>query len=380
MVDASVWMRLALEQAAGAERVSPNPAVGCVLVRDAVVVGMGATRPPGGPHAERVALAAAGVRARGATAYVTLEPCSHWGRTPPCVDGLIDAGVARVVCATIDPDPNVQGKGVSRLRAAGIAVEIGDGEEAARRSLLGFFRHRLSGRPLVTAKFAVSLDGRIATRTGDARWISGAEARARTVGERAMLDAILVGAGTAGADDPSLTARKADGSLAATQPLRVVLDSRGRLPLAARLLDGVAPTLVATTEAAPAAWCDAIRATGAALAVLPAGDGGVALGALLDHLGGRGVLTLLVEGGAVVHGAFFDAGLVDRVQAVVAPVVVGGVAAPGAVGGRGVERMAEAYRLRDVTVDRVGEDVIITGLTRPLEELTGPLGMELSAE
>lgn len=367
METASRWMALALAEAERAEHVSPNPAVGCVIVADGAVVGRGFTQPPGSAHAEVMALREAGARARGATAYVTLEPCCHWGRTPPCTDAFIAAGVAAVVCATIDPDPRVRGQGLARLRGSGIAVHVGDGAALARRQLAAYFVQRLTGRPLVTVKFAASLDGRIATRTGDAKWISGAAARERTLRERARLDAILVGVGTVLHDDPQLTARSADGVLLPHQPLRVVLDSGGRTPAAAQVLDGSAPTLVATTDRAPAAWRAAIRARGAAVVELPAdAEGRVDLARLLDELGQRDVLTLLVEGGATVHGAFFDAGLVDRVQAIVAPLVVGGRAAPTAVGGLGAGRLSEAWRLRSPTIEQVGEDVLISGDLREL--------------
>ena len=354
-------MALALDEAERAGNVSPNPAVGCVIVAADQVVGRGFTQPPGGSHAEVVALREAGARARGAAVYVTLEPCSHWGRTPPCADALIAARVAAVHCALVDPDVRVRGRGVERLRRAGISVSIGDGASAAVRQLAAYATHRRTGRPLVTAKFAASLDGRIATRTGDARWVSGPEARAWTRRERARIDAILVGVGTVLADDPQLTAREEDGALALHQPLRVIVDTRGRTPPTARVLDRSAPTLIATTDRSTIAWRDAIASSGATVCLLPAGGDHVDLPALLDELGRRDVLSLLVEGGASVHGAFFDAGLVDRVQAIIAPLIVGGRDAPAAVAGAGVARMSDAGRLRDVVLRRLGDDVMITG-------------------
>jgi diaminohydroxyphosphoribosylaminopyrimidine deaminase/5-amino-6-(5-phosphoribosylamino)uracil reductase len=272
--------------------------------------------------------------------------------------------VAAVVCALVDPDDRVRGRGIARLRSGGVAVTLGDGEQAAREQLAPYLVHRLTGRPLVTAKFAVSLDGRIATRTGDARWVSGPEARQRTRAERAGYDAILVGSGTALADDPHLTARDSEGRLLPCQPLRVVLDRRGRTPPSARLLDTAAPTLVVTSPDAPPAWRAALAAHGARLLDLPAGDD--SLPALLTYLARVDVLSLLVEGGSAVHGAFFDGALVDRVQAVLAPVVIGGAGAPAAVGGLGAGRMGEAHRLARATVERVGADLILTGwLRRP---------------
>ena len=368
-------MALALAEAQRAAHVSPNPAVGCVIVADGRVVGRGFTLPPGSAHAEVVALRDAGDRARGATVYVTLEPCSHWGRTPPCADALIAARVATVVCGIADPDGQVRGRGIDRLRAAGITVTVGDGAEQARRQLAAFITHRLTGRPLVTIKFAASLDGRIATRTGDSRWISSEAARAATRAQRARIDAILVGSGTVLADDPQLTARDADGKPASHQPLRVVLDSTGRTPPASRVLETPPPTLIATTDRATNDWRTAIVARGAELCVLTTDhEGRVNLHALLDLLGRRDVLSLLVEGGATVHGAFFDAGLVDRVQAIVAPMVVGGTDAPPAVGGRGAARIADAHHLRDVTVERLGDDVMITGELREPPEGVGSGG------
>jgi diaminohydroxyphosphoribosylaminopyrimidine deaminase / 5-amino-6-(5-phosphoribosylamino)uracil reductase len=358
-------MALALDLAAAAGPVSPNPAVGCVIVSDGRAVGQGFTRPPGGPHAEVVALAEAGDGARGAEVFVTLEPCSHHGRTPPCADALIAAGVAAVHCALPDPDANVSGRGIAHLRAAGIRVTAGDGAEAAARGLTAFLTHRLTGRPLVTAKFAASLDGRIATRTGDARWISSSEARNRTRAERSRYDAILAGIGTVIADDPQLTARLPNGSLAPRQPLRIVLDSRGRLPSSARVLEPVAPTLIATTERSGPDWRAAIKRAGARVLLLPAAGDAVSLPALLDALGKLDVLSLLVEGGSAVHGAFFDAGLVDRVQAILAPLVIGGAEAPAAVAGHGPALLREAHPLLDLEVTRLGPDIIVTGSLRP---------------
>lgn len=356
-------MKLALAEAA-AGPVSPNPAVGCVIVAGGTVVGRGHTQPPGSAHAEVMALRDAGERARGATAYVTLEPCSHWGRTPPCADALLKAGIGAVCCALLDPDPHVRGSGIARLRRAGVEVTVGDGGETVLRQLAAYLTHRLTGRPRVTAKFAASLDGRIATRTGDSRWISGPEARAWTRHQRSRLDAILVGVGTVLADDPQLTARDDHATLAKRQPLRVILDSAGRTPLSARVLAPDARTLIATTGDAPAAWREAAAERGAEVCLLPGEDGRVSLPALLDDLGRRSVLTLLVEGGSIVHGAFFDAGLVDEVQAIVAPLVIGGTAAPGAVGGSGATRMADAWRLQDITMERLGDDVLIRGALR----------------
>ena len=359
---ASEFMAAALAEAGRAVGwTSPNPPVGAVVVRGGAIVGAGRTQPPGGNHAEAEALADAGEAARGATVYVTLEPCSHHGRTPPCADALIAAGVAAVRYAVADPDPNVSGGGHRRLEAAGIAVEAGDGAEEAERLLEGYLHHRRTGRPFVVVKYAASLDGRIAAASGDSRWVSGPETLEWAHRQRPALDAIVVGSNTVVVDDPQLTARPGGSSEGVPQPLRVVVDSRGRVPDGARVLDGPSPTLIATTGASDAAWRARMAARGAEVAVLPADGGRVDLGALIAALGERGALTVLFEGGGVLLGSLFDRRLADKVHAVIAPVIIGARDAPAAVAGRGVERMAQAPRLRDVTVERLGEDTLITG-------------------
>lgn len=348
-------------------RTAPNPAVGAVVVRAGRVVGRGWTRPPGGPHAEVVALAEAGATASGATLYVTLEPCAHHGRTPPCADAVAAAGIARCVVAVRDPFPAVAGAGLARLRAAGVEVEVAEGAVAAAATALnaGFFTRVRTGRPLVVAKYAMTLDGRIATRTGHSRWISGEASREAAHLLRDRSDAIAVGAGTVRADDPSLTTRLSPalaGDGGPRHPLRVVVAGRGPLPIAARVFSPTLPgrTLVATTTSVPPAWLAALAAQGVERVVV--GDGpSVDLPALLDQLGARGITTLLVEGGARLHGALFDAGLVDRVAAFVAPVLIGGKGAPGPVGGRGMASMAEAWRLTEVAVHWLGVDLLVEG-------------------
>ncbi len=341
---------------------SPNPAVGAVVVRDGEVVGAGRTQPPGGDHAEVGALRAAGERARGATVYVTLEPCAHTGRTPPCTSALIEAGVATVRYAIGDPDPNVNGAGRHALEAAGIAVDEGEGAEQAAAQLEGYLHQRRTGRPFVVVKFAASLDGRIAASSGDSRWVSGPQTLEWAHEQRPGLDAIVVGSGTVVVDDPQLTARPGGSSEGAHQPLRVVADSRGRTPEGARVLAGDSPTLIATTAASPEGWRERMAALGAEVVVLPESGGHVDLDALIRALGERGALTVLFEGGGILLGSLFDSRLVDRVQAIIAPVVIGADAAPAAVAGRGVERMAQAPRLRELTVSRLGEDTLISGL------------------
>jgi diaminohydroxyphosphoribosylaminopyrimidine deaminase/5-amino-6-(5-phosphoribosylamino)uracil reductase len=355
-------MRRAFALARRAEgRTSPNPMVGAVIVKDGRVVGEGYHRRAGEPHAELEALRDAGGSARGATMYVTLEPCGHYGRTPPCVDAIVAAGVAEVYYAVVDPNPLVNGKAHAQLEAAGIAAHCGLLEDEARELNRPFFKHVTTGRPLVTAKFAMSLDGRIATRAGDSRWISNEASRQRTHELRNVTDAILIGAGTALADNPRLTTRLSplyarEGPADVRHPLRIVADSRGRSPLLAGVFDPALPgkTVLATTAAAPGAYCAELTARGVEVWTLPADENGrVSLPALLDEVGRHGMLTLLVEGGSDLLGAFFAESLVDRVWAFIAPLVIGGRDAPGPVGGSGIEALSQAIRLRQLQVEMI---------------------------
>ena len=368
------FMARALELAREVQgRTSPNPAVGAILVKDGRVVGEGRYEGSGTPHAEAAAIAAAGAAAHGATMYVTLEPCSHSGRTSPCTDAILAAGVAEVRFAHIDPDSRVAGRGRAQLEAAGVRILAGEGADEARRINEAYLKHRTTGRPFVIAKFAASLDGKIASTSGDSRWVSGPETLAWSQGLRRRIDAIAVGVSTVLVDDPQLTARVGDPSdagetrLAERQPLRVVLDSHGRTPRDAKVLGCAGTsgrTLIATTDMSPEQWRGEMAAAGANVAVLPADEASrVSLPALLDLLGRSDVLTLLVEGGGVLHGSFFDAGLVDKVHAVVAPMIIGGRGAPVAVAGQGAARMADALRLRETTVEQLGDDLLVTGYT-----------------
>lgn len=340
-------------------RTPPNPWVGCVLVKDGTVVGEGASLPPGGAHAEVVALAAAGSRARGATAYVTLEPCAHHGRTGPCAEALLEAGVHRVVVALEDPDPRVAGRGVTALRSAGVDVTVGVGADAARRSLAPYLHQRRTGRAFVVAKVATSVDGRTAARDGSARWITGPAARADVHELRADAQAIVVGAGTALADEPTLTAR--DVAVPPPTPaLRVLLDGRGRVPATGPLFDtALAPTLVVTTDAADPGTVDAWRAAGAKVETVAPAAGGVDLGEALTVLGRHGVLLALVEGGARVTGALWAAGLVDRLVAYVGATLLGEDGVPVLAWG-GPPTIAAAARLTLVDATRLGDDVRLT--------------------
>jgi diaminohydroxyphosphoribosylaminopyrimidine deaminase/5-amino-6-(5-phosphoribosylamino)uracil reductase len=309
----------------------PNPWVGSVVVdASGVVVGEGFHTRRGEPHAETVALEAAGGRARGATVYVTLEPCAHHGRTPPCADGLLDAGVRRVVVALEDPDDKVRGRGIASLRAGGVDVDVGLGSEDAARSLAPYLHHRVTGRAYCVLKTATSLDGRVTAADGSSRWITGPTARADAHRLRADSQAVVIGSGTALADRPTLTARPLDGEPVTSQPLRVLLDGRGRVPATGALFEPMfAPTLVLTTAAAPSTALDDWRSAGAKVEVLPAAtSGGVDLTAALTFLGSEGVLQAMVEGGPTLHGALLASGLADRVVAYVAGAVLGPAGRP----------------------------------------------------
>jgi diaminohydroxyphosphoribosylaminopyrimidine deaminase/5-amino-6-(5-phosphoribosylamino)uracil reductase len=334
-----------------------------VIVRAGQIVGEGYHRGPGAAHAEVDALRVAGDAAQGADLYVTLEPCNHHGRTPPCTEAILAAGIARVFYTVDDPNPHVAGGGAARLAAAGVPASRGLCAQEARYINRFFFHHITTSRPYVIAKFAASLDGRIATRTGDSRWITGEAARARVHLLRNQVDAILVGAGTALTDDPALTTRLPGADV--RHPLRVVLDSRGRVPLHARLFSSVLPgtTLVATTEAMPEAHRQGLSEQGVEVVTLPATPAGrVELRALLECLGRRNVMSMVVEGGSEVLGAFFDARLVDEVWAFLAPLIIGGQAARPAVAGQGTATLADGVRLHETAIELLEGDVLLRGL------------------
>lgn len=346
-------------------RSTPNPAVGAVVVQGEEVVGRGGSLPAGESHAEIVALRDAGAQASGATLYITLEPCRHHGLTPPCTDAIIAAGIRRCVVAVEDPFPLVAGEGIAQLKAAGITVDAGVAAPEAAELHAGFFSRIRTGRPLVRAKYAMSLDGRIATRTGNSRWITGTAARRHAHVMRDRADALLVGAGTVLADDPSLTTRLPSpltGTGGAHHPLRIIVDGRGTSSASARVYDPGLPgrTLVATTTEAPSDWLDALAVRGVDHVLCGAGPR-VDLEVLLDNLGERGLNEILVEGGGRLLGSFFDAGLVNRVAAFVAPVIIGGADAQSPVMGRGIDTMAAAWRLSNFRLQTVGDDVLLEG-------------------
>ncbi len=342
-------------------KVSPNPAVGAVVVGDGAVIAEGYTQPPGSAHAEMVALRQAGDKARGATMYVTLEPCCHFGRTPPCTQAIIESGIAEVHIATLDPNPQVSGRGKAELEAAGVRTHLGEEEEEARQLNEAYIKFITKGLPFVTAKFATSLDGKIATRTGDSRWISGPESREYVHQLRQAVDAIIVGVNTVLSDDPQLTARDKQGQPLERQPLRVIVDSEARTPATARLFGEPGTTMVATTSAMPRAKVREFQEVGAEVLELISKDGLVSLEELLRELGRREIINVMVEGGSTLFASLFEQGLVDKVIAFIAPMIIGGKRANMAVGGEGVERIDQALRLNRVTVERFGDDVMISG-------------------
>jgi diaminohydroxyphosphoribosylaminopyrimidine deaminase/5-amino-6-(5-phosphoribosylamino)uracil reductase len=349
-----------LERALGlAERgrglTSPNPLVGAVVVAEGRILGEGFHEGPGRPHAEIVALGEAGDGARGATLYTTLEPCDHFGRTPPCTRAIAGAGVARVVCAMGDPNPVVDGRGFAALEAAGIEVRTGVLAHDAMRLNEAYAKHVRTGLPFVTWKMAASLDGKVASRDGTSRWITGEAARADVHRLRAAADAILVGAGTALADDPSLTVR--DPGYRGGPPLRVLVDARGRVPETGDLFDIAAPTMVATTSLAPRQRKEAWRARGAEVVEYEPEGGGVPLPQLLSDLGKRDMQGVLLEGGPTLAWSMVEDRAVDKVVVYLAPKLIGGRDAPGVLGGRGFAPIAQAMQLSVASFDRVGDDL-----------------------
>ena len=369
-------MHLALALAAKARgRTRPNPMVGAVVVRAGRVVGTGWHRRAGGPHAEVLALRHAGPRARGATLYVSLEPCAHTGRTPPCTEAIASAGIRRVVAAMKDPNPKNRGRGLRRLKARGIRTSVGLLEKEARALNRVFITWRTAGRPFVTGKVAQSLDGKIATRRGSSRWISGPAAREWVHRLRGQVDAILVGVGTVLKDNPRLTVRNpvtlrqaqgerpARGELVeprAGQPIRVILDSRLRTPPRARIFASRSVVVIAATARASTSREARLRRAGAEILRVPSRNGRVDLRALLRQLAKREISHLLIEGGGEVIASAFEARVVDRLACIIAPTIIGGRDAPTAVEGTGVKSLNAAVRLGNVHVHPLGKDLLVT--------------------
>ena len=353
-------------------RPSPNPRVGAVIVKDGRVLATGYHRAAGKPHAEAEALAQLGFRAPGATLYVTLEPCVHYGRTPPCSETIVSSGIAEVVAGMVDPNPQVRGRGLTRLREAGIHVRVGILEAQCRELNRGFIKVMTTGLPYLTVKTAATADGKLATVSGASRWITSEPARRAGHRLRAESDAIIVGAGTVLADDPSLTARKGD-HLQRRQPLRVVLDSTLRAPLEASVFtDQAAPTVVYTTGAAAARKRRMLEARGVEVEEVPGdGTGRVSIPAALRSLARRGVLYAMAEPGSTLAWSLARSGLVDRYWFFLAPKLFGGASAPSVVGGEGVRRVDDAVHLRWVRVRRVGPDILVEAVPAGNEDTAG---------
>jgi diaminohydroxyphosphoribosylaminopyrimidine deaminase/5-amino-6-(5-phosphoribosylamino)uracil reductase len=361
-LDDDKWMALALERGARGHP-SPNPHVGAVVIKGGQLVGKGHHERAGEDHAEAIALREAGDRARGGTLYVTLEPCNHVGRTPPCTEAILKAKVARVVVGCSDPNPHVTGGGIRRLREAGIAVDVGCREPEAQKLIAPWAKFVTTGVPYVTLKLALSLDGRIATRTGASKWVTGPEARARVHQLRAQHDAVIVGIGTAIADDPRLTVRDAPGH----SPLRVVLDTKLRLPLAARLVQTAreVPTWVLCTTDAPSSAEEALVERGVEVLRAPSSaEGRIEAVAALKMLAARGVVTAMIEGGAELAGSVLAGAVVDELHCFIAPILLGPRGRPGAVDWAGPATPAEAPCIADPQWEVCGVDAHVWGALR----------------
>ncbi len=354
------YMARALELAKkGGGFVNPNPQVGAVIVKDGEVIATGYHRKFGGPHAEVNALDEAGNAAEGATMYVTLEPCVHYGKTPPCADEIIESGLKRVHVAIQDPNPRVSGKGIEKMRGAGIEVTLGLLDDEAEQVNEIFLHYTETGRPFVLLKLAMTFDGKIATRTGDSRWITSGEARQEVHRLRGRYSGVVVGVGTVISDDPRLNVRDAEGPDGA----RFVLDPSGRTPLDSRLfqLESHAPTIMVVGQNLPDARAEEFEELGAEVWRLPVKDRGVDLDAFLDRAGESGYDSLLVEGGSEVAGSFVDLNLLDKINFFYAPKIIGGREAVPGVGGEGVPKVESGIELDRLEVERVGEDISVVG-------------------
>ena len=363
-MDDERWMKRALYLAEkGRGRTSPNPMVGAVLVKDGRVVGEGHHIKAGEAHAEILALRQAGEEAKGATLYLNLEPCTHYGRTPPCAPAVIEAGVRRVVIGMEDPNPLVRGKGLESLRSAGLNVQIGVLENPCRRLNEAFCKYIVKKEPFVILKAAATLDGKIAAREGDSKWISGEGSRRLVHRLRNQVDGIVVGIGTIVKDDPMLTARIKGGK----DPDRVILDSRLRIPENAKVIQ-ISPwkTIVATTELAPEDKRVRLEKKGVRILVLDSEEGRVSLKTCLSRLGEMEMVTVMVEGGSQVNGAFLDEGLIDKILLFLSPKLIGDHQAIGIFGGKGVASIKEAISLNEFRVRRIGGDLLLEGYLPPV--------------
>lgn len=344
---------------------SPNPMVGAVIVRDGEIVGEGYHQKAGEAHAEIHALNQAKELAEGATMYVTLEPCCHWGRTPPCTEAVIRAKLANVFIAMKDPNPQVAGEGIRQLEKAGIPVQVGICEEESRQLNEVFIKYITTQRPFVILKSAISLDGKIATASGESQWITSEASRLKGHEVRAQVDAILVGVGTVLHDNPSLTTRLPDRR--GEDPIRVILDSRGRTPLGAKAFhpDSNAGTLIVATKDAPLKKIEAFKTVGAEVLIVKEKDGRVCLETLMQELGHREITSVLIEGGGEINAAALQAGIVNKLMFFLAPKLIGGRDAPGPIGGRGIARLAETFELHRVKATQIDSDFLIEGYLLP---------------
>ncbi len=351
------YMQIALDLARkGTGYVNPNPLVGAIIVKDGAIIGKGYHKTFGGPHAEVFALEQAAEEADGATMYVTLEPCCHQGKTPPCTERIIAAGIKCAVIACRDPNPLVNGQGIANLQGAGIEVREGVLRKEAQQVNEIFFRFITAGIPFVQLKLAMSLDGKIATKRGDSKWISSEQSRIEVHRMRGRFASVLVGLNTVTADDPMLTVRHVSGK----NPIRIVLDQRGLIPMTSRILHTEGRTIV-ITGAMPAESEAMIRKLGKEVWCVPDDRGYIDLGSLLQRLGNEGIDSVLVEGGGETAASLLQAGLVDKITFFVAPIIIGGRAAVPAVGGDGADRVVDGIKLRNMTISRIGDDFLVTG-------------------
>lgn len=350
--------RAVAEAKRGVGLTAPNPPVGALVVKNSTIVGIGFHPKAGEPHAEVFALKAAGEAATGADLYVTLEPCSHFGKTPPCADAVINAGIARVFVGIVDPNPEVAGRGAKRLQEAGIEVQVGLLEDACRELIAPFACYIGKSRPLVTLKAGMTLDGKIATATGESQWITSEESRRDVHRLRAECDAILVGVGTVVADNPRLTVRSIEGR----NPIRVVLDSELSIPDSADLLDVTeAATMIITTDRSSQERRASLEERGVEVVVVPRKVDRPDLEATLVELAKHGIMHLLLEGGGEINNSFLQAGLIDRVRLYVAPMILGGDDAMGVFRGAGIEQLSSAFKLKKWSVEQIGIDIVING-------------------
>ena len=346
-------------------QVSPNPAVGAVIIKNGEVIGQGYTQPPGSAHAEIMALKEAGERATGGVMYVTLEPCCHYGKTPPCTQAIIAAGIKELHAAMIDPNPLVDGKGLKELEKAGISIFLGEHADDAKEVIESYVKFITSGRPFVTIKYAMSLDGKIATKSGDSKWISGDESRRYVHFLRYTSDAVMVGVNTVLIDDPQLTSRASfRGGMTKKQPLRVIVDAAGRTPLTAKVFNQPGQVLMALGEKVSPTQKKAYNKLGAEILELPSKRGFVELEPLLVALGQKQITSVLVEGGATLLGSLCDLNLVDKVIVFIAPVIIGGEKARTAIGGKGTDKVVNSLKLERVKIKRSDNDMMITGYIR----------------